>query len=269
MSWIKAYEPAMSLGEAEALLAEPGWAIIGGGSRLVARPPEGVHKLVDLMPLGLDRIQESAGELRIEPRVRLQDLAEREDCGGLLKAAILSLSHSENLRNQMTVGGETAWPIAVNELQTALVALDATAHRHERDALPVAEYLAADRRVGIITAITIPLEEEARYAFDKVAPGEGARPLLVLAAAGRVAEGRLADLRLALGNLGPAPQRLRALEQRLAGQTPAELSDLKLVDADLAGLRAEDSPDASVESKRLWAEAMIVRFLDGLAAEAG
>jgi CO/xanthine dehydrogenase FAD-binding subunit len=266
MSWIKAYEPVRSLDEAASLLAAPGWAVIGGGSRLVARRPAGIDKLVDLMPLGLDRITVKDGELLLESRVRLQDLVEREDCGGLLKQAALSLAHSENLRNQMTVAGETAWPAPVSEWQTVLTVLGAAVCRHGRKPMPVQEYLAEAKHDGIITALTIPLEPDAHYGFDKVAPGAGARPLLLFAGAARIHEGRLAGPHLVLGNLGPHPQRLHALEKRLDKRRLAELRIWNLLPGDREDLVVEPSADASVESKWQWAEAMIKRFLTGLAA---
>ncbi len=264
MTWPEDYEIFVSLDEAAAKLAEPGWAILGGGSRLVAKKPPEIKGLIDLMPLGLDRIHESKNELRLEARVRLEQLVQRDEFDGLLKQAACSMAHSVNLRNQMTVAGETAWPIALSEWQTALLALDVVIDRHGLPPAPLADYLRADRREGVITALRIPRAAGWRYGFDRIAPADGARPLLVLAGAARLAGGKLADCRLVLGRLGTRPQRAEALEKRLRGSAPAALADVKLTDPDRRGLEIADEPGAAADTKWRWAESMIARFLAGL-----
>ncbi len=260
MSWIQDYQLVRSLDEAEELLAQPGWALIGGGSHLVAVKPEGIDKLVDLLPLGLDFLRERDEVLQLGARLRLQDIAEREDYGGLLKKAVLSLSHSINLRNQMTLAGETAWPSPRNELQTALLALDARVIRHGREPMALADYVALPERDGIITSLEIPLEPGWDFGFHKVSPAKESRPLLLLAAAARFDGDRLADLRLALGNLGPFPCRARALESRLIGMERAALADEVFTPPDRADLEVSEQPEAAAESKWAWADALLAEF---------
>jgi CO/xanthine dehydrogenase FAD-binding subunit len=279
MSWFKEYDLMMSLEEAAERLSEPGCAIIGGGSRLVAAKPDGIETLIDLMPLGLDRVRPLESGLMFEARVRLQDLVARKDYDGLLGKAILSLAHSENLRNQMTVAGETAWPLGLNEWQVALLALDAIIHRHNEHDAPAREYMASKERTGIITAVSLPARDGWRFGFDRVAPAEGARPFMTFAGAAKLAGDRIEDLRLALGNLGPYPQRMRALEDRLRGEATAlppgtgrngrgAEASFRLQAGDCAGIQAIDSHNAGLDAKWQWTEAMVGRFLASL-AEAG
>jgi CO/xanthine dehydrogenase FAD-binding subunit len=265
MSWVKQYELAASFAEAEVLLAQPGWMLMGGGSHIVAVKPAGIDKLVDLMLLGLDGITEDGNELRIGARLHLEHLVERKDFEGLLEQAILSLTHSPNMRNQMTLAGETAWVSPMNELQVALLALDAVVHRHGREPTSAADYLAENEHEGIITEICFPLEPGRRHHFDRIAPGEGARPLLAFAATATFSGGRVESLRLAVGNLGPFPQRLKAIETRLAGASVAEFAGETLREGDHEGLVAFDSPGADIESKWSWLETMIGRGLAELA----
>jgi CO/xanthine dehydrogenase FAD-binding subunit len=267
MNWLKEYELATSLDEAATLLAAPGSAIIGGGSRLVAAKPEAIHRLIDLMPLGLDRIERRNGGLVLGARVRMEDLVQRDDFGGLLKQALLSMTHSPNMRNQMTVAGETAWPRHLNEWQVALLALDASIRRHDRDPAAADEYFADEKREGIITAVAFPDRTGWRFGFDRIAPAEGARPLLVLAAGARLDGKRIADLRLAAGNLALRPQRLHELEQRLQGAAPEDLADFALAPGDKDGIRVEDGPGAAATSKWSWLQTLVGRFLASLRAD--
>ncbi len=269
MSWVKQYELAGSMEEAAALLGEPGWMVMGGGSHIVATKPKGIDKLVDLMLLGLDSVSKGDGELRIGARVRLEELVKRKDCEGLLEKAVLSLTHSANMRNQMTVAGETAWNSPMNELQIALLALDAVAHRHGFDPTSVEDYLAAETREGIIEEIAIPLDRSRRHHFDRIAPGDGARPLLAFAATGIFTEGKARSLRLAVGNLGPQPQRLRTVEARLEGAALTDLAKVSLSDEDRQALIAVDSPGAATANKWPWLDTLLSRSLAELACREG
>lgn len=268
MSWIKDYQLVRDLDEAAALLSreDEGWALLGGGSHLVAVKPPEVRRLIDLLPLGLDRIERASGELRLGARVRLQTLVDRDDMDGLLEAASLSLAHSVNLRNQMTLAGEIAWPNPRNELVTALLALDARLARHGRGDAALDDYLDEDPREGIITGVAMPDGDGWRHGFRKVSPAPDARPLLVLAGAARIEGGALAELRLAFGNLGSRPLRAAALEARLAGTPVAELGAQRFTEADREGLAAVESQDAPVDAKWLWADALLAQFCASLEA---
>jgi aerobic carbon-monoxide dehydrogenase medium subunit len=260
VTWIQDYQLVRSLDEAEELMAQPGWALMGGGSHLVALKPPGIDKLIDLLPLGLDFLREQEGMLQLGARLRLQDIAEREDHGGLLKQAVLSLSHSLNLRNQMTLAGETAWPSPRNELQAALLALDARVIRHGRDPIAMADYLALEPRDGIITSLEIPLAPKREHGFHKVSPAKGGRPLLLLTGSAQFDGEHLAELRLVLGNLGPIPCRARALETRLIGMDRAALAEAAFTKADRADLEVVEEPEASAPSKWAWADALLAEF---------
>ena len=265
MSWIKDYRLTADLDEAAELLARPDerWAVFGGGSRLVARKPPEVERLVDLLPLGLDRIEDGDdGALRLGARVRLQTLADRKDRDGLLRAASLSLAHSVNLRNQMTLAGETAWPIVLSELQTALVALDARVHRHALAPTRVADYLAESPRVGIITAVELPAARGWRFGFHALRAASAARPQLVLAAGVELVDGRIKAARLVYGRFGERPQRALGLERRLVGEAPAPLG-LGTLEGDLRdGLAPFDDPGVDAASKWDGAAALVDEFLD-------
>lgn len=269
MSWIKDYRLVADLDEAVELLARPGegWAVLGGGSRLVAQRPPTVERLLDLLPLGLDRIESRGdGALRFGARVRVQGLADRADREGVLRDAALSLGHSLNLRNQMTLAGETAWPLAFSELQTAWVALDARILRHGRGATPAAEYLAAPERSGVITGIEIPPAPGWRFGFHAVRAAESARPQLLLVAGARVVGGSIAESRLVVGRLGDRPQRARGLEARLVGAPALPLGLGSLAGLDREGLVLLSEPAIADEAKWSWAAALLDEFLTRLGA---
>jgi aerobic carbon-monoxide dehydrogenase medium subunit len=270
MSWVKRYLRAESLDEAAGLLTDPGLRLLGGGSRLIPARPAGVDGLVDLGRPPLDRIIQDGEVLRLEARVRLSQLTEIDNFQGLLGKAAISLGHSPNLRNQMTVGGECAWVSPGSELQVALLALGASVVFHGPPPSPLVDYLSAPERRGIITALEIPLQDDCRYRFDQVTAAKGAAPQLTMAAMARLGRGRIEEIRLAFGNLGTLPLRTTALERELTGTVPAVLH---LTDTHTAGLEllldsATDkpgtSPAAGRKVKLAWVETLTNRFLRSL-----
>ncbi len=264
MSWVKNYELVSSLEEAESLLEEPGWMLMGGGSRIVAKKPEGIDKLVDLMLLGLDGVHQGEGHMRIGARVRLDEVTKLEEWNGLLGKSILSLTHSGNMRKQMTIAGETAWRSPMNEMQVALAALGAIVERNGYEPTPVIDYLAGERK-GIITEIDIPLPESGAWHFDRISPGDGARPLLAFAAAASFANDKVESISLAVGNLGQDVQRLSTLEARLTGCAVTSLAGEMLGETDGAGLIVAESPGASIDSKWAWLDTLVSRGLAEIA----
>jgi xanthine dehydrogenase YagS FAD-binding subunit len=106
-----AFAEASTLGEALALLAEPGTQAIAGGTELVNWLKEGIETpdcLVDLNRVpGLDGVEAGADELRLGALARMSDVAAHEAVAHDYPAVAEALlaSASPQLRNMATIGG--------------------------------------------------------------------------------------------------------------------------------------------------------------------
>lgn len=256
-SRIKDYEIVSTLEEAAERLAEPGWAVLGGGSHLVPSLPAAVDKILDPMLLGLDFLNDDDDDLRLGARLRLEALAQRDDFDGLLSAAAMSLAPSINERNQKTVAGELAWPHADSEWQAALLALDATMERFGHEDTSADDYLQGAERDGLITALRLPRPKGQRCRFERVAAASGSRPELAVAAAAVVRGGAIESVRIAVTGLGLPAARIKDVESGLTGADTASL--------DSWALPAGAVPD----EKTALTEKLIARFLFSLAGEVG
>ncbi|MCP4550171.1 MAG: hypothetical protein GY835_27230 [bacterium] len=265
MSMITSYEKPQDLDAATRLLAEPGAALLGGGARIVPDTPAGVTGLIDLGGLKLGSVVESKGALHLGSGLKLRELVARRDCDGLFAEAALVTAPSLNLRNQMTLGGEAAWrsPTGdIQELHTALLAADAVVHRHGDEPRTFGEYLPAEARTGIITAIEIPLSPDRSYRFAAIEAARGARPSLALAMALTRTEGRFANCRIAVSVPGQPATRLIAVEQVL------EALSASAIDTDTLIAALPDLSAFACEIRRQWITVLIIRFLADLTGEA-
>ena len=213
------YVPAESVEHAvDTLRAHSGEAkLLAGGQSLVpalnmrlARP----SVLVDLNRIaGLDRIDEDNGDLRIGALVR-QSAAERaqlvrERCP-LLAESLPLVGHFVT-RNRGTIGGSIAHADAAAELPLALVALGGTVITTLRT-IPAADFF-----VGHFTTALAEDELVVATRWPREGPGEGSAIVefaprhgdFALASAAcvlRVANGAVAEARLAVGSVTERPE---------------------------------------------------------------
>lgn len=142
----------------------------------------------------------------------------------------------DQIREQATVGGNLVNASPAGDSQPALLAMNASVTLARRDggrvverSLPLAEFIVGPSRTAlqageILTAIGIDAVPGHGAAFEKV----GHRRSLVistvcLAALVKLdwAQRRIEDARIAIGAVGPVPQRLPDVERALQGQAPA------------------------------------------------
>jgi CO/xanthine dehydrogenase FAD-binding subunit len=189
--------------EAIGLLREGRTALLAGGTELLGLDDAEIEAVIDLAPLGLDRVELHGGELRIGAMVRLGRLAETPEvaalAGGLLLRAIRQAAPA-TIRAAATLGGTLAGARGGDEIPTALLALGArvTIVDPESVKLPIDLLLAgkaAHLTGAIITEISIPWTDEAGgFAFVSRTPAD--RAIVCAAAAGG---------RVAVGGVGPYP----------------------------------------------------------------
>lgn len=133
------------------------------------------------------------------------------------------------VRNQGTLGGNLCFSDPHSDPGTALLVYEAVvtvAGQREERQMPLNDFL-----VGMYTTALEPDELLVGVEAAALPPGWGSaylrvhrlqRPTLGVAAAGRLQDGRLESVRLAVGCVGPRAQRLTELEAKLLGMTLEE-----------------------------------------------
>jgi carbon-monoxide dehydrogenase medium subunit len=248
------YAAPANVDEALDLLAEHGdeASVLAGGQSLIpllalrlARP----SVVVDINGLGeLDGISTSNGSVTVGALTRehvaedSETLAEKVP---LLVAALPYIGH-EAIRSRGTIGGSLAHADPAAELPAVALALDAEFVVRSRSGERTVA--AADWFEGYLTTARRPEEllVEVRFpaaapgtatAFEEVARRHGDFAIVAVAASLTVADGAIADARVALAGAADVPVRAGDAEKVLVGQKPSE----ELFDA--AARQAADALD--------------------------
>jgi CO/xanthine dehydrogenase FAD-binding subunit len=232
------YFAPQSIGEALALLAEhAGEArVLAGGQSLV--PLMNMRLVHPGVLVDINGIHELAyvkawdDGLAIGTLTRDAALAgDRTVAGSLpvLTEAARCVGHPA-IRNRSTVGGSIAHADPAAELPAVMVALNAEFVARSRSGIRTISaqdffkgYLATDLKEGeMLTELLIPdLPPRSGSAFVEFARREGDYALAGVAAVITLdASGAIADARLGLCSVGPAPVRPHAAEALLRGQRP-------------------------------------------------
>ncbi len=214
-----------SLAEAQAMLqARDHTAIIAGGTALMPLLNYGtddISALVSLRKAGLSGIAVRAGKATIGAATTLAELGAEPDLAFLAPA--LDAIASPTIRNMATVGGNLFVKQPYGDLAACLVALDATAviagsggERQE----PVEQTV----RVGvksceIVTSLSLTLPALDSFRFRKAGrKALNSAAIVTVAAVVPLADGLVADCRIALGGVARHPLRARSAEAALNGR---------------------------------------------------
>ncbi|HEX6510715.1 MAG TPA: FAD binding domain-containing protein [Chloroflexota bacterium] len=197
-----AYAAPTSLAEAGRLLQQEGAAALAGGTQLLLgfkwQPPPrlvvNVKRVPDLRGIWADGGQIRIGALTTLADVRRSELlAQRFPVLGLT-ARLMAVPA---VASMATVGGNIAWGSPQADLVQPLLALDATLELFGREALPLAEYLSAEKEHGaLITAVRLH--------------GSDTRAIYLRHSTRRLADAQicsvaLTERRAVLGSCGPTP----------------------------------------------------------------
>lgn len=224
-----------SLDEAVRYLQEdPALVPTAGCTDLMVRGPEALHRMdrvIDL--LGVPELRGIRGvERGIEIGATTSFSAIRRSAAVRNAFPILAQAASVvggwQIQNRATLGGNMANASPAGDSLPVLLALDAVVIAAGPEGLreiPYSEFHVGYRRTAlrpgeIVARVRIPwLPPVSFQAFRKVGTREAqAISKVVVALAGRIEEGRIADLRLAAGSVAAVPVRLRAAEEAVRGQ---------------------------------------------------
>ncbi|MEZ4591864.1 MAG: FAD binding domain-containing protein [Chloroflexota bacterium] len=252
------YHRPESLEEALALLAKPGSAPLGGGTKLLATE-KGLPgtAVIDLQALGLNqaKLDHDGQAITAGATLTLSKLshflqAELPDssAAALLQTAIHQAGPN-TYRNAATLGGTIASRLPDSELLAALLVLEATLTLHsgsQENTVSLANYLAdGERPSGLITAITIPLPAGTGTSH-RVARTPADYPIVSITG-WRMEDGAV---RLAATGLGERPFRLTAAEQTNSDQAPSAAAATNTHPGDFRGSATYRAEMAAVLTRR-------------------
>jgi carbon-monoxide dehydrogenase medium subunit len=253
--------------------------ILAGGQSLVPALNMRVatpRAVIDINRLpGLDAIRLASEGLVIGALAR-HEAVERSplvrEHAPLLALAMPHVGH-EAIRTRGTVGGSLALADPAAELPACAVALDATIRvegRRGRRGVAAADffrgiYTTALEPGELVTELVVPPAPGWRSDFQELARRHGDFALAGLAARARVERDGIAEARLVLFGVGPAPVRAHRAERALAGRRV----DADLVAAAQRALAAELDPPGDVHGspalRRHLAGVLLSRVITRLA----
>ncbi|TDE95908.1 xanthine dehydrogenase family protein subunit M [Occultella glacieicola] len=227
---------------------------VAGGTDLLVQRRDGLEAptLVDLTGLASTRPAATrdpgTGELRISAVHPLTDVA--AGCAGAFPAlsAAIEAFASTTIRNRATIGGNLVTGSPAADTVPALLAADAVVEIVTPDGgrrtVALADFLLGPRRVDLtagewVTSVRVP-RPSPEGGFRKIG-GRRAQAISFLNLAWqwcREPDGRLTDVRLAMGAVAPTVVRLHAAAAALEGRSPTP----DVVDAAVAAVDADISP---------------------------
>ncbi len=272
-----AYHDPETLDEALALLAEKENArVLAGGQSLIPmlnfRYVQPDHVVDANRIAALSGIADGNGALRIGAMTRQRDVefsaAVAARCP-LLAEAIRQVGHRQT-RNRGTVGGSLAHLDPAAEIPLVACALDATIH--VAGAGRARDVAFADFARGFMTPAIEEGEMVTAASFPEAPAGHGASfvefsrrtgDFAIVAVAVLVAlggDGRIAAARLAVGGMGPVPQRAASGEAALVGEAPTPEA-FRAAAEHCAELEAMDDVHAPAAYRRQLATVLARRAL--------
>src|SRR6202790_5179949 len=271
-----------SLHAVVSLLAEdPGmWLPIAGGTDVMVQFTAGklpARKLVSIWNLPeLRRIEVSADEIQIGAGCTYTDLREHEIINRDFTLLSSAASWTGGIANQNrgTIGGNIVNASPAADSLPALLAYEAelilVSVRGERR-LPYVEFhtgykqtlLAPDE---LIQAIRLLRRYSGYFSHARKVGARNAQAIskVCIAALGRVADGVVEDIRIALGSIAPMPIRLTETEQAVRGRLIDSELLLLARKAATAEVRPIDDIRSTARYRAAVAGNLVVEFLDRL-----
>lgn len=265
------------------LEGDPGLVPVAGCTDLMVRGPEALSRMdrmVDLLGIpelrGIREVDGGLGGLEIGAATTFSEIRS----SAAVRAAFPSLVEAAaqvggwQIQNRATLGGNMANASPAGDSLPVLLALDAVvvvAGRQGEREIPYSGFHTGYRKTAlepgeIIVRVRLPfLPEGSVQAFRKVGTREAqAISKVVVALAGRVADGRIAELRLAAGSVAPTPVRLRATEEAVQGlPSGAEAAD-RAGRAAAQEVQPIDDVRSTADYRRFALERVVRRMMLGL-----
>jgi len=266
------------------LAKEPGaWLPIAGGTDVMVQYAAGklpARRLVSIWNLPeLRRIEVTADEIRIGAGCTYSDLRKHDVVGRefpLLAAAARWTGGIAN-QNRGTIGGNIVNASPAADSLPALLAYEAelilVSVRGERR-LPYVTFHTGYKRTllapdELIQAVCLSRRFSEYFSHARKVGARNAQAIskVCIAALGRMANGVIEDVRIALGSIAPVPMRLRQTEQALRGQAMSSPLLLLARRTASAEIRPIDDIRSTARYRTAVAGNLVVEFLNRFGSE--
>ena len=273
-----------TLQEAVALLGnEPGnWLPIAGGTDVMVQYAAGKlapRKWISVGGLAeLRKIDVDSSEIRIGAACTYTNIRNHPVIARELPLLTRSAAWTGGIANQNrgTLGGNIANASPAGDSLPVLLAYEAdlllVSIRGERRVPYVSFHTGYKKSIlapgELIREICVPRKFSSYFCSAKKVGAREAQAIskIFLAAAGRIAEGKIADVRLAAGSVAPVPLRLKQTENVLRGQAITDSLLKTCVRAVAEEIRPIDDIRSTARYRTAVLGNLIVEFLSALAA---
>lgn len=269
---IREYVRPASVEEAVAVKAALGTSafyLAGGTDAVLSRPP-GATTAIDIMRLGMDGVETSDGKIVVGATTILRDVerhpAVAAVAGGALSEAIRDTG-PWLIRNAATLAGNVGNASPSADSVPMLLALDTEIVLSDGRVLPLDRVFAGPHRTILDNALMVELRIDPRGRrgrFHKLSRSKSDIAQVNLAVAARAEDGRLHDVRIALGSVAPTPLRARKAEDLLEGQAVSEALLEELATSVRSEITPIDDWRATAAYRRHAAGVMAVRAIQSL-----
>ena len=276
---VESYIPK-TLHEALELRSEHGAIPLAGGTDLMVRyryesgaVPEypGPVMLISRMQ-EIGGIESRGGELHIGAAATMNEALAHPNVPAVLKEALRSVA-ARGLRNVATLAGNICNASPAADSVVALYILDAQLVLQSTDGartVPIEEFITGPGRTDLgraelLTDIIVPEAGETVHLFKKVGTRKAnALSKLALAADGRVADGTVKSVRMAVNAVAPTVVRSRELERSLEGLSVEEARGRveKLLDGYGELIRPIDDQRSTARYRSKVARGLLRHFLE-------
>ena len=266
------------------LASEPGgWLPIAGGTDVMVQYAAGnlpARKLVSIWNLPeLRRIETSADEIRVGAGCTYTDLRKNEVVIREFPLLATAARWTGGIANQNrgTIGGNIVNASPAADSLPALLAYEAelilVSVRGERR-LPYVSFHTGYKKTlltsdELIRAICLPRQYSQYFCHARKVGARSAQAIskVCIAALGRLTDGRVEDVRIALGSIAPVPLRLRRAEQAVIGRSIDSALLLLARKTAMAEVRPIDDIRSTTRYRATVAGNLVVEFLRLLASD--
>lgn len=275
MQEITSYLAPRRLDEALQAMADGDATVLCGGTDLAPQTESGMRqykpKLLNIRRIaGLDGIEAKGDEVRIGAVTTISEIRSNPALAEIAPVLVEAAEHfaSEQIRNAASMGGNLCNASPAGDMIPPLLVLDASVELASwRDGAVQTRRIPLERFfVGPGKTVKLPEELLTAIVFDRPAADfvgkfrkSGPRPALEIstvsvAIGARVANGRLSDVRVAMGSVAPTPLRARHVEAALEGKP----LDTATIAAAVAGAADDAKPIDDVRASA-WYRSHLVR----------
>ncbi len=275
MQEITTYLAPCRLDEALRAMADGDATVLCGGTDLAPQTESGARryqaKLLNVRRIeGFGGIEAGGDEIRIGAATTVSEIRRSAALADIAPVLVEAAEHfaSEQIRNAASVGGNLCNASPAGDMSPPLLVLDASVELAcWRDGAVRTRRVPLDRFfVGPGKTVKLPEELLTAVVFARPAAGfvgrfrkSGPRPALEIstvsvAIGARVADGRLGDVRVAMGSVAPTPLRARHVEAALEGR-PLDAATI----ASAVAATAEDAKPIDDVRASAWYRGHLVR----------